>query len=121
MAALEEHGLTDDTLIVFTSDNGPWQRYGDHAGSAGELREGKMSIFEGGTRVPFIARLPRLTPAGAECDGLVAAMDVLPTVAALCGARACAEDRRRERGGAAPRSRRPRPRARSSTTTTARA
>lgn len=88
MAALDEHGLTDDTLVVFTSDNGPWQRYGDHAGSAGELREGKMSIFEGGTRVPFIARLPRLTPAGAECDGLVAAMDVLPTVAALCGARA---------------------------------
>lgn len=87
MAALEEHGLTDDTLFVFTSDNGPWQCYGDHAGSAGPLREGKMSIFEGGTRVPFIARYPRIVPAGKECDGLVAAMDVLPTIAALCGAR----------------------------------
>lgn len=87
MDALEEHGLTDDTLFVFTSDNGPWQCYGDHAGSAGALREGKMSIFEGGTRVPFIARYPRVTPAGAKCEGLIAAMDVLPTVAALCGAR----------------------------------
>ncbi len=86
LAALEDHGLTENTLVIFTSDNGPWQCYGDHAGTTGGLREGKMSIFEGGTRVPFIARYPGVLPAGQSCDRLLASMDVLPTVAALCGA-----------------------------------
>lgn len=86
MAKLDELGLADDTLFLFTSDNGPWLVYGDHAGSTGGLREGKMTIFEGGTRVPFIARFPGRAHAGGVCDGLVAAMDVVPTVAELTGA-----------------------------------
>ena len=84
--ALDEHGLARDTLVIFTSDNGPWLSYGDHAGSAGHLREGKGTTFEGGTRVPFVARWPRRIPAGARCDELAGTIDVLPTVAALTGA-----------------------------------
>ena len=58
LAALRRLGLERDTLVIFTSDNGPWLSYGDHAGSAGPLREGKGTAFEGGVRVPFVARWP---------------------------------------------------------------
>jgi arylsulfatase A-like enzyme len=84
--ALREHGIDDDTLVVFTSDNGPWLCYGDHAGSAGPLREGKGTMFEGGYRVPTIMRWPGRIPAGATCDELASTIDLLPTVAALIGA-----------------------------------
>jgi arylsulfatase len=56
--ALDEHGLAANTLVIVTSDNGPWLSYGNHAGSAGPLREGKGTVWEGGVRVPFIARWP---------------------------------------------------------------
>ncbi len=85
--ALREHALDERTLVLFTSDNGPWLSYGDHAGSAGVLREGKGTTFEGGVRVPTVARWPGHVPAGATCRELAATIDVLPTVAALIGAR----------------------------------
>ncbi len=74
------------TLVVFTSDNGPWLSYGNHAGSAGGLREGKGTTFEGGIRVPFVARMPGTIPAGAECAVPMAAIDLLPTLCAYAGA-----------------------------------
>jgi arylsulfatase A-like enzyme len=83
MAALERHRLDDRTLVVFTSDNGPWLNYGNHAGSAGPLREGKGTMFEGGYRVPCVMRFPGQIPAGSKCDKLCGTIDVLPTVARL--------------------------------------
>jgi arylsulfatase A len=83
---LDRCGLADDTLVLFTSDNGPWLSYGDHAGSAGPLREGKGTAWEGGVRVPFVARWPGRVPAGTTCDEFAASIDLLPTVAALAGA-----------------------------------
>src|SRR5690606_35452495 len=58
VSALERQGLSDRTLIIFTSDNGPWLNFGDHGGSTGGLREGKGTSFEGGQRVPCIMRWP---------------------------------------------------------------
>lgn len=84
-AALEQHGLADNTLVIFTSDNGPWLSYGNHAGSAGPLREGKGTTWEGGHRVPMIACWPGKIPAGRVCDELCTTMDLLPTIAALAG------------------------------------
>jgi len=84
--ALAEHRIADDTLVIFTSDNGPWLSYGDHAGTTGGLREGKGTTFEGGVRVPFIARFPGRIPAGTVCREPVMTIDILPTVARLIGA-----------------------------------
>ncbi len=79
---LDELGLAETTYVIFTSDNGPWLSYAHHAGSAGPLRGGKMSTFEGGQRVPCLIRGPGI-PAGTVCDGLTGTIDVLPTLAAL--------------------------------------
>ncbi|GAB4163585.1 MAG: sulfatase [Planctomycetota bacterium] len=84
--ALDRCGLAEDTLVIFTADNGPWLSYGDHAGSAGPFREGKGTEFEGGIREPTIFRWPKRIPAGTTCDELASTIDVLPTVAALIGA-----------------------------------
>ena len=78
---LEENGLTDNTLVIFTSDNGPWLNFGDHAGSAGGLREGKGTSFEGGQRVPCVMKWPAQIPAGTVCHQLAATIDFLPTFA----------------------------------------
>lgn len=86
LEALERNGLEERTLVVFTSDNGPWLSYGDHAGSVGPLREGKGTMFEGGTRVPTLMLWPGRIAGGAVCDELATTMDILPTVAALIGA-----------------------------------
>ena len=85
LGALKRAGLDERTLVVFTSDNGPWISYGDHAGSAGPLREGKMTTFEGGVRVPFLARWPGKIPAGTVCKEPAMNIDLLPTVARLAG------------------------------------
>ncbi|MFM8271799.1 MAG: sulfatase, partial [Gemmata sp.] len=84
--ALDDHKLATDTLIIFTTDNGPWLSYGNHAGTAGKLREGKGTVWEGGVRVPFVARWPGKIPAGGECHVPAMTIDVLPTVAKLVGA-----------------------------------
>ncbi len=86
LAALSENGIEKNTLVIFTSDNGPWLSYGDHAGSALPLREGKGTMWEGGYRVPTIMKWPGMIPAGSTCDELASTMDVFPTVAALIGA-----------------------------------
>jgi arylsulfatase A-like enzyme len=86
LAALKEHGLEGRTLVLFTSDNGPWLSYGDHAGSAGPLREGKLSTWEGGQREPCLVRWPGRVPAGAVCREPLMTIDLLPTLAGLAGA-----------------------------------
>ena len=86
MTALERNGLTDNTLVIFTSDNGPWLTFGNHAGSSGGLREGKGSAWEGGIRVPCIMSYPGVIPAGTVSNNLAATMDIFPTMAALLDA-----------------------------------
>lgn len=83
MKALEEHGLTENTLVIFTSDNGPWLSYGNHSGSAGNLREGKGTVWEGGVRVPCIMRWPGKIPGNTVCAEPAMTIDLLPTIAAL--------------------------------------
>lgn len=83
LSTLREHNLEDDTWVIFTSDNGPWLSYGDHAGSAGPLRSGKLTTFEGGVRVPCLMRWPGKIPAGKVCDELITTLDLLPTIAGL--------------------------------------
>ncbi len=87
VAALERHELRERTLVVFTSDNGPWLNFGEHAGSALPLREGKGNMWEGGVRVPCIMNWPGTIPAGGVHTGIAATIDILPTLAELCGAR----------------------------------
>lgn len=84
--ALAKNNLDDRTLVIFTSDNGPWLNYGSHAGSAGPLREGKGTSWEGGVREPFIARWPGKIPAGAVCREPAMTIDLFPTIARLVGA-----------------------------------
>jgi arylsulfatase len=85
LAALAQHKLREKTLIIFASDNGPFLSYGDHAGSAGPLREGKLTTFEGGVRVPGIVSWPGRIQAGRESDEIIATIDLLPTLAGLVG------------------------------------
>jgi hypothetical protein len=77
LAALKRGGLDQKTLVIFTSDNGPWLLYGNHAGSALPLREGKATSFDGGVRVPCIMRWPGQIPLGALPE-LAATIDLLP-------------------------------------------
>lgn len=86
LEALARHGIDERTLVIFTTDNGPWLSYGNHAGSAGPLREGKGTTWEGGVRVPCIMRWPGQIPAGTTCEELAATIDIVPTVAGLIGA-----------------------------------
>ena len=86
LKTLKEEGLENNTLVIFTSDNGPWLVFGNHAGSAGPLREGKGTCYEGGIREPFIARWPGKIPAGTVCSEPCMTIDILPTVAQLSGA-----------------------------------
>ncbi len=86
VGAIRKNGLEKDTLVIFTSDNGPWLSYGEHAGSAYPLREGKATMFDGGCREPMIAWWPGRIPAGTACREPAVTIDVLPTVAKLIGA-----------------------------------
>ncbi|MSR31115.1 MAG: arylsulfatase [Gemmataceae bacterium] len=85
LAALKKHDLEKNTLVIFTSDNGPWLSYGHHAGSAGPLREGKGTEFEGGVRVPFLARWPGRIPAGSVSNQPAMTIDLLPTLVEFAG------------------------------------
>jgi len=96
---LDELGLKENTLVIFTTDNGPWNqpKYYENKkghpkdsifwGDAGPLRDGKASIYEGGIRVPCIMRWPEKIPEGKTNDGLMATIDFLPTFASITGAK----------------------------------
>ena len=86
MDALKRTGVAGNTWVIFTSDNGPWLSYGDHAGSAYPLREGKGTCWEGGTREPCIMRWPGKIPAGTESKQMLMSLDLFPTIAKLIGA-----------------------------------
>ena len=86
VAALQKNGLSEKTCVLFTSDNGPWLSYGNHAGSAKPLREGKGTAWEGGQREPTIAYWPGQIPPNTACDEVAATIDILPTLAHLAGA-----------------------------------
>ena len=87
LETLRKHQLDRNTLVIFTSDNGPWLSYGDHAGSAGPLREGKGTMFDGGCRESALMWWPGTIPAGTECRTPAMTIDILPTVAELIGAK----------------------------------
>ena len=86
LQTLQDVDVDQNTLVIFTSDNGPWLSYGTHAGSAKPFREGKGTSFEGGFRVPAIMRWPGRIPAGTTCKELASTIDILPTFARLIGA-----------------------------------
>lgn len=86
LSTLAKYDLDRRTLVIFTSDNGPFLSYGNHAGSAGPLREGKLTTWEGGVRSPCLMRMPGTVPAGRTCDEIVATIDLLPTFARWLGA-----------------------------------
>ncbi|MCA9029044.1 MAG: sulfatase-like hydrolase/transferase, partial [Planctomycetaceae bacterium] len=83
--ALEKNGLREKTLVIYTSDNGPWLSYGDHAGSAYPLREGKGTAWDGGVRVPCIMSWPGQVPAARTTREPAMTIDLVPTVAELIG------------------------------------
>ena len=83
---LAKLGLDEDTLVMFSSDNGPWQSQKEHGGSALPLRAGKGTTWEGGMREPGIFRWPGRIRAGRTCREIAATIDILPTFAALAGA-----------------------------------
>lgn len=83
LQALKEHNLDDNTIVVFTSDNGPWLNYGEHSGSALPLREGKGTAWEGGQREPCIIRYPKQIKAGSVINTPMMNIDILPTIAYL--------------------------------------
>lgn len=85
--ALQQTGLDRNTLVMFTSDNGPWLIRGEHGGSAGLLREGKGTTWEGGMRVPCIARWPERVSPGLVSRAFASTLDLLPTFADLAGAK----------------------------------
>jgi len=80
LQTLKELGLEENTLVIFTSDNGPWLSYGEHAGSAKPLREGKGTTFEGGVRVPFVAKWPKKIKPGSVITEPAMTVDILPTL-----------------------------------------
>lgn len=93
--AIDRLGLRDNTLVIFTSDNGPWSNAKESLarkhngqiawGSSGPLREAKGSTYEGGIRVPCIARWPNWVPDGETSDAIFATIDFMPTFASLAG------------------------------------
>lgn len=85
MRTLDRLELADNTIVIFFSDNGPWPSYGEHAGDAGPFREGKLTTFEGGVRVPCIMRWPGHIPADRVCDEPIMSIDLLPTLTSIVG------------------------------------
>jgi arylsulfatase A-like enzyme len=85
LQTLREEKLAENTLVIFTSDNGPWLTQGEQGGSAGLLRDGKGSTWDGGMREPAIAWQPGTVPASAQSAELASTLDLLPTFCALTG------------------------------------
>jgi len=86
MEALKENGLEENTLVIYTSDNGPWLNMGNHGGSATPLREGKGTAFEGGVRVPCIMLWPGHIGEHRVTSQIASTIDILPTICAITGA-----------------------------------
>jgi arylsulfatase len=86
LSAIAKNGIDERTFVVFFSDNGPNLSYGTHAGRAEPFREGKLTSWEGGVRMPFIARWPGRIPAGRVCAEPLMSIDLYPTIARLVGA-----------------------------------
>lgn len=80
---LRELDLAKNTYVIYATDNGPWLQFKHHGGSAGPLRDGKGTAFEGGQRVPCIMWAPGRIPAGTETNALASTIDLLPTIAAI--------------------------------------
>lgn len=91
LEALKKAGVDKNTLLVFTSDNGPWLSKKHHGGSALPLRDGKFSTYEGGMREPAIMRWPGKIPAGRVCREVCGTIDLLPSLARLAGAKVPAD------------------------------
>jgi len=87
MKKLEEYGVLKNTLVIFSSDNGPWLSMREHGGTAGILREGKQYTFEGGQRVPTLAMWPKVIKGGSVYDDMALMMDWFPTFAEISGAK----------------------------------
>lgn len=87
LKTLRENGIEKNTMIIFTSDNGPWFNFGNHAGSTGGLREGKGTTWEGGVRVPCIIRWPGQVKEGLISNSLSSTIDLLPTMAEILGSK----------------------------------
>ncbi|MGY8717908.1 MAG: sulfatase-like hydrolase/transferase, partial [Verrucomicrobiia bacterium] len=85
MKALEAHHIADDTIVIFTSDNGPWHSYGNHAGAT-PFREAKATGFDGGLRSATVVRYPPAVPAGHRSTTMFGTIDLMPTLARLAGA-----------------------------------
>jgi arylsulfatase A-like enzyme/dienelactone hydrolase len=86
VAAIDRNGLAANTLVVFASDNGPFLSYGNHAGSAVPFREGKLTAFEGGMRVPCIARWPGHVPGARVTNQILSTLDLFASIVKLTGA-----------------------------------
>jgi arylsulfatase A len=84
LKTLDDLNLASKTYVIYTTDNGPWLQFRHHGGSAGPLREGKGTTFEGGQRVPCVMRGPGI-PAGTVCEDLMGTIDLLPTFASITG------------------------------------
>ena len=89
--SVEKNGLTENTIIIFTSDNGPWLAYGNHSGSASPFREGKGTAWEGGQREPFIIKYPKEIERGIVIDAPLMAIDILPSLAEVTKSKLPAE------------------------------
>ena len=80
---LKDLKLEKNTIVIYTTDNGPWLPFKHHGGSAGPLREGKGTTFEGGQRVPCVMWAPSRIPPGSVCEELMGTIDLLPSLAAI--------------------------------------
>ena len=87
LKALDELDLAKKTIVIYSSDNGPWLSKKHHGGSALPLRAGKATTYDGGMRVPAIVRWPGQVPAGTVTDHVASTIDVLPTLAEITGAK----------------------------------
>ena len=85
LRSLKSNQIEDNTLVIFASDNGPWLNYGEWGGSAGPLREGKGTMWEGGARVPCIMRWPKKIKPGRTVENIASTIDIYPTIADMIG------------------------------------